>query len=66
MRLDEIGEQRRDKQQRDCPPPEQQNKNEIQSSAGIPRRDAEIRVGLDEADPIEQQVARQIGQADGA
>ena len=44
--------------------PNSSSRTKLNPCAGIPRRDTEMRVGLDEADPIEQGIGHEIGHAD--
>jgi hypothetical protein len=64
--LNEIREQRADKQKWDHPPAEQKDQGKAQSSARIPWRDVEMRIRLDKANPIEQHISHQIADANDA
>jgi hypothetical protein len=62
--VEEIGEQRAHQQERKHPEAEQQQQREAQSGARVPRRDAEVRVGPDEADPVERRIGGEIDRPD--
>ena len=59
-----VCEQRADEQEWNHPQAKQQQQRKAQAGAGIPRRDPEVRVRLDEADPIEHRVCRKIDKSD--
>ncbi len=62
--VDEVGKNRREKQVGDHPPAEQQHQGEAQPGTRIPRRDPERCQRMDEAHPVEKNVAREIGDPD--
>src|SRR5262249_39323984 len=64
--LYDVRKQGTDKQKWNHPPAEQEHYSEAQSGAWIPGRDAEMRIGLDEADRVKQNVSRDIDDADSA
>jgi hypothetical protein len=62
--MDQVRQQHAGEHERNHPPPEQQHQGEAQPGSRIPRRDSERRIGLDQADPVEQHVADDIDDAD--
>jgi hypothetical protein len=62
--MHEIRQHHAGEQERNHPPSEQEHQGEAQAGSRIPRRDAERRIGLDQADPVEQHVARDIEKTD--
>ena len=62
--IQKIRKQRTNEQKWKHPRAKQQEQDKAQAGAGIPGRDAEVRVGLDEADPIEHRIRRKIDKSD--
>ena len=60
MSIDEVGQKWAEEKQRNHPQAKRQDQDEAQAGVRIPRRDAERRVGLDEADPVEGYIRSKV------